>query len=900
MDNILSDKLKKILGELGFNEFTDIQKLSIPRIYSGENLVIGAPTGYGKTLAAFLPFIDKIDANSGKLQLLYITPLRSLNRDIFKNIIQVCNRMGIEVDIRHGDTSARERTNQVASPPNCLITTPETIQSMFLSKRMVEHLKDVKYVIVDEVQSLMESKRGTQFSVGLERLRRITSFQIVGISATIADFAATKAFLGCNDSIEFRGEKEYNIKVLYPNIENEDEIIASKENVSEVVANSLRFIEEELKTSKSTLLFTNTRETAELLGSRLAKFLKDRKIEVHHSSLSKEVRTEIEDKFKVGDVDLMIATSSLELGIDIGNADLVIQYMSPRQVIKLIQRIGRSNHNRTGIAEGRIVTINVDDYLESIAIKESMESGRLETISLPMGSLDVLSHQIVGLIIDGVGKPSDIFNIIKKSYAYKDTTRKSFDAVLDFMIKHYFIRYYGEVLIRTRKGLLFYISNISTIPDRKTFVVIDSQLNKKIGVLDEGFVAENGKEGNTFIIRGESWKILSIEGQKISVIRSSSSIGAIPAWEGELMPVHRFISETAANIRRKYIDKFSTLKEQRDNFILPDSENILIERVEDYIIIHAPFGNRLNEGLSKALSSVIASAVGESVISKIDPYRVMIKTNLPLEEIRKLLFSMEDAESLIRENIRLSSLYEYRFLNIAKRFGVVSKYADFTKMHLRTLVDLYKGSVIEEETFNEVFRDKIDIQGVLDVLDKIKKKKISVHLNDGDPSPLAYEGIESSYGGSLIKPAEARKLLRELVVNRLNETKLFLQCLNCSSDIGEFSSENTDGLKCRKCGAKYIGFYKTKYRDEYRPLIKKWIKGKKLSKEEEKTMNRIKQSGTLYLAYGGKACFVGSSYGIGPQTAGRILASYSNSKDQLVDKIIEAEKNYIETREYWG
>ncbi len=899
-NTMLSAKLKKVLDELGFSELTDVQKLSIPRILNGENLIIGAPTGYGKTLAAFLPLIDKIDPESNHLQLLYITPLRSLNRDIFKNIIKICNNMNVEVDIRHGDTSARERAAQAQSPPHCLITTPETLQSMFLSKRMVEHLRNVRYVIVDEVQSLMESKRGTQFSVGLERLKRLASFQVVGLSATIADFPNTKKFLGCEESIDFKGDKDYDVEVVYPNIKSEDENIASKENMSEIVANSLRFVENELKTSKSTLLFTNTREAAELLGSRLTKFLQDKKVEVHHSSLSKEVRTEIEDKFKVGNVDLMIATSSLELGIDIGNVDLVIQYMSPRQVIKLIQRVGRSNHSRTGIAEGRIITINVDDYLESMAIKRNMQVVRLETIPLPLDSLDILAHQIVGLIIDGVKSPKKIFDVITKSYAYSDLPKKSFDAVLDFLIKHYFIRYYGDELIRTRRGLLFYIANISTIPDKKTFIVIDSQLNKKIGVLDEGFVAENGKEGGTFIIRGETWKILKIEGVKISVVRAPSSIGAIPAWEGELMPVHRFISEAASAMRTEYIDKFAILKEQKENFVMPGPNDIFIEKVEDYVIIHAPFGNRLNEGLSKTLASQITSIIGESVLSKIDPYRVMIKTNLPPKEIKKLLLSVDDAETIVKENIRRSSLYEYRFLNIAKRFGVIGKYADFTKMRLRMLVELYKDSVVEEETYNEIFRDKIDIKGVLQVLEDIKKGKINVHINEGDPSPLAYEGIESSYGGSLIKPAEAKKLLRELVVNRLNETRLFLQCINCGNAVGEMSTENTEGLKCSKCGARYIGFYKAKFKDEYEPIIKKMVKDRKLSKDEIKIANGIKRNGALYLAYGEKACFVGSSYGIGPRTASRILAAYSTTQDQLIDKIIEAEKNYIETREYWS
>ena len=219
----LSEKLQKALKELGFSEPTEIQKEAIKKILEGKSVIVSAPTGYGKTLSAFLPFIDKIDPTSKGIQMLYITPLRSLNRDIFKNVIEIGNKLNIEIDIRHGDTSAYERANQVRFPPHCLIITPETMQSLFLSKNMVENLKNVRFVVVDEVQSLMESKRGTQLSVGLERLRRLTSFQIVGLSATIADLEETKRYLKCTDSVQATSIKEYKIDVLYPKLGSEDE-----------------------------------------------------------------------------------------------------------------------------------------------------------------------------------------------------------------------------------------------------------------------------------------------------------------------------------------------------------------------------------------------------------------------------------------------------------------------------------------------------------------------------------------------------------------------------------------------------------------------------------------------------------------------------------------------------
>ncbi len=899
MENI-SAKLEKALKEVGFTDLTEIQKIVIPKIKEGKNIIFRAPTGYGKTLAAFLPLLDKLDSDSEGIQLLYITPLKSLNRDIFKNIITISNKMGIEVDIRHGDTTAYERANQARMPPHCLITTPETVQSILLSKKLVEKLKNLRYVIVDEVQSLMESKRGTQFSVGLERLRRISNFQVVGISATIADFKETQEYLSAEESVEFSGDKKYDIEVAYPSFNNEDEEVASKENVSKLVANSLRYISDEIKNSKSTIIFTNTRETAELLGSRLSKFLKDKKMEVHHSSLSKEVRTEIENAFKVGKIDLMIATSSLELGIDIGNVDLVIQYMSPRQVVKLIQRVGRSNHNQMGIAKGKLVTINIDDYLESKAIDNCRLKGKLEVISLPKGSLDILAHQIVGLIIDGIQKKDDIFQIIKKSYAYKELKKEKFEEVIDFLIKHYMIRYYGEGLIRTRKGLLFYINNISSIPDRKSYIVIDSQLNKKIGILDEEFVAENGKAGNNFIMRGENWKIIKVEGQKIEVIRTTSNIGAIPAWEGELMPVYRFVAEEAADLREKYSDKFSVLKEQKENFLIPNSKRVVIEKVEDYAIIHSTFGSMTNEALAKAITSKITEIIGESVVSKIDPYRIMIKTLIPAEKIKDIIVNLKDIEEKIKESIKRTSLYEYRFLNIAKRFGVINKYADFTKIRLRSLVELYDNSVLEEETFKEIFSSKIDVKSAEDVLNRIKKGEIEVFVNKGEASPLTYEGLESSYGGSIIKPEEAKKVLRQLVLERIENTEIFMQCMNCGYKIGSMLVKDTEGIKCPKCKARYIGFYKIRQKDIYEKVLKKALKNKKLSREERLLFESVKQNGALYLGYDKKACIVSSAYGIGAKTASRILSSYSKNEDELIDKIIEAEKNYIETKEFWS
>jgi ATP-dependent Lhr-like helicase len=278
----------------------------------------------------------------------------------------------------------------------------------------------------------------------------------------------------------------------------------------------------------------------------------------------------------------------------------------------------------------------------------------------------------------------------------------------------------------------------------------------------------------------------------------------------------------------------------------------------------------------------------------------MIKTHLSIGKIRDIMLSLTDIEKRIKESIKRTSLYEYRFLNIAKRFGIINKYADFTKIRLRSLVDLYDNSIVEEETYREIFSGKIDIKSAEETIDRIKKGEIELVINEGEASPLTYEGLESSYGGSIIKPNEARKVLRSLVLERIENTDIFLQCMNCGYKIGTMKVENTDGLKCPKCKARYIGFYKLKQKELYEPVLRKAFKNKKLNREEQLLLENVKQNGALYLGYDRQACIVGSAYGVGAKTASRILSAYSKDNDELIDKIIEAEKNYIETKDFWN
>ncbi len=365
-----------------FKEFNKIQELAIPKVLSGRNTLIVAPTGAGKTEAAVVPVFSKIlDIKERKkvkgILAIYITPLRALNRDMLDRLYWWCDNLDISVAIRHGDTKQSERARQSKKPPEFLITTPETLQALFLGKRLREHLKSVKFVIIDELHELLDDKRGVQLSLGLERLVNFAGeFQRIALSATIGDLdLAGKFIFGYRDFeiAYWYGVKRYDIQVFYPRITKEDLELSKKLGWSPKIIWSLRKIKEILDKHRSVLIFVNTREMAELLVSRFKKWIPDYPIEIHHSSLSREVRERNERLFKEGKLKAIIATSSLELGIDIGHVDAVIQYMSPRQVIRAVQRFGRAGHKLEEVSKGYIITMDPDDYAESLVIKKRIE-----------------------------------------------------------------------------------------------------------------------------------------------------------------------------------------------------------------------------------------------------------------------------------------------------------------------------------------------------------------------------------------------------------------------------------------------------------------------------------------------------------------------------------------------
>ncbi len=559
---LLAKPVQKALATLGFTEPTLPQTLAFPPILAGKNVLLIAPTGTGKTEAVLLPVFSKLVTQQEALkgiQVIYITPLRALNRDMLKRLTFWSQQLGITVEVRHGDTEMKTRRKQARQPPQMLVTTPETLQAILPGSQMRKHLSNVQHVIIDEVHELAESKRGVQLTLALERLFEVNGkeFQRIGLSATVGNPEEIAKFIaGTNRDINIVHAvlaKNYRYHVESPTPNQTDYEQAGKLETSPEAAARIRRLTEIIDTHKSTLVFVNSRTIAEMLGHKFSQ-LNRADVAVHHGSLSKEERVSIEDQFKAGTLKAIICTSTLELGIDIGNVDMVIQYMSPRQVSSLIQRVGRSGHSLERLSEGTIVTVYPDDTLESIAAVKNAVANKIEPVLFHENALDVLAHQIAGILMDKESiSLNELTALVHRAYPYRKLPRKKLVDVIDFLESLNKIRLEGTTLRKTGRTREYYYGNLSMIPDERRYPVINVLSDRRIGTLGDEFMALDARIGLHFIMRGKVWRIVQIEEETgtVHVIPAEDPFAAIPGWDGEILPVPFDLAQQTGVAREK-------------------------------------------------------------------------------------------------------------------------------------------------------------------------------------------------------------------------------------------------------------------------------------------------------------------------------------------------------------
>ncbi|WP_028388430.1 DEAD/DEAH box helicase [Legionella fairfieldensis] len=650
---------------------TEPQKQSWPFIQAGHTTLISAPTGSGKTLAAFLICIDQLVRQSiaGELaaqtQVIYISPLKALTNDVQKNllgplsdIVTLGKERGfimqdIQVAVRTGDTLARERLAMLKKPPHILVTTPESFYLLLTAEKSRAILRDIKTVIIDEIHAIASTKRGTHLSLSLERLEAITYQKPmrIGLSATQKPLSLVADFLKrANPTppviIDIGHARHMALKIEVP--QSELSAVATNEMWSEIYEHIAALTKE----NRSILVFANTRRLAERAAHHLSERLSKELVAAHHGSLSRKLRLSAEQKLKNGQLKILVATASLELGIDIGTVDLVCQLGTPRAIATALQRIGRAGHWQGAISKGIFFATTRDELVECAALVYAIRTGDLDQLVIPKEPLDILAQQLVATCATNDWPEDELFALIKKAFSYKELSRETFNSLLSMLSEGiagsrgrygtYLFRDQVNGVVKARRGSrLTAITSGGAIPENGLFTVIAEPNGTIVGTLDEDFAVESNR-GDIILLGNTSWKIKRIESSKgrVWVEDAHGAPPSVPFWLGEAPARTRELSLQVSTVRQKVNERLSATNlgdensklsaitwlkqhcglnhygaEQFVDYILagravlgavPTQNTIIAERFFDesggmQLIIHSPFGAQINKAWGLAL-----------------------------------------------------------------------------------------------------------------------------------------------------------------------------------------------------------------------------------------------------------------------------------------------------------
>ncbi len=890
-------RLAEALKRVGIERFNELQRVAIPKVAKGDDVLIVAPTGSGKTECAVVPILWKMLKEGAEgLTFIYITPLRALNRDMLRRLKTLAEHLGFSIAVRHGDTTGYERRRQSSNPPQILITTPETFQILFLGKRLREALKNVRYVVIDEVHELAESERGAQLAVALERLKEITKFQIVGLSATVKNAGEVARYFGISNVVVWMGRKVYDFKVIRPR-EGEAEGIGIRDELARVV-NEIRRIAESYR---SALIFVNTRQAAEALGLSLKRVMD---VEVHHGSLSRTARVEAEERFSRGELKALICTSSMELGIDIGHVDVVVQFNSPREVGRLIQRVGRSGHREDKVSRGYVVAESFDDILESWVIVKRAKEGEIEETRMHKLPLDVLANQICAIALEyGEIDVERCYDIISRSEPFRELRMEEFLEICDFLAKGKVISFDGKVIKARRKTRTYFYENISMIPDEKRYKVIDITTGKVIGYLDETFVSSF--DCKVFAMKGELWRVVSIgEDVLVEPVRGE---GVIPVWIGEEIPVPFEVAQEVGRVRGWIADMInsglregeivdvlkrffrtneeacrkviSVIREQiSKGFKVPTDNWITVEEGKGYVVINCCFGHRVNETLARMIAVLLRAKREGEVEVDVDPYRILLSP-ARAEEVVEILTRIEEGavEYLVERALIDSRLMQLKIVQCARRFGYLSKSSDVTKINLKRLVLKLKDTPIYREALREITFEKLDVDKAKEVIRRIRRGEIKVSVYMG-LSPISLERREQIT--DMLTPERPTREIIEVFKRRIEEEECVLLCLNCGCRI-RVRVKDVERIECVRCKSKMVACVNAR---------------RNLDEIDKRELFKI---ANLVMCYGKRAVYALNTYGVGADTAAKILARPIRDDYEFFKELLEAEKRFIRTKRFW-
>ncbi len=855
----LEETLDPLVKEWFFSRFKDF---SLPQLYGclpiweRKNILISAPTGGTKTLTAFLSILNYLVTLARKNELedkvyaVYVSPLKALNNDIHVNLTtpleqiqELAKKKGIKLQeiratVRTGDTSTAERSKMLRKAPHILITTPETLAIILNTVKFIDKLKMLEFLVLDEIHALASNKRGVHLSLSVERLNDLSVIKPVriGLSATIAPLEEVAKYLvGFDDEqprecliADVQFTKKSKLEVLCPVGNLIDSTAVEQQKGLYNLLDSL------IQEHKTTIIFTNTRSATERvihqLKERFPKEYNDN-IGAHHSSLSKEMRFSIEEKLRNGELKVVVTSTSLEMGIDIGSVDLVILLGSPKSVARALQRAGRAGHKLNEVSKAKFVVLDRDDLVEcAVMLKEAVEN-HIDKVQIPHNALDVLSQQIYGMAISKQWEVKDMLRVIKQSYCYYNLTTEDFYSVVSYLAGEYSLNannVYAKIWFDAEKGMIgkrgklarvIYMTNIGTIPDESfanVVAVSPSEIRgQKIGVIDEGFL-ERLKKGDVFVLGGHKYQFLYSKGMNAYVNASVMKSPTIPSWFSEMLPLSFDLAVAIQTFRKLMAEKFELGKKKAEmiQFIkdylyvdeitaealysyfneqyryakIPHYNKLVIEHWKDtfkhYAVFHTLYGRRVNDALSRAMAYVVGRFGGRDIEIGINDngFYLASSDKMNIDKALKVLDS-KNIEEILEEAVSKTEVFKRRFRHCAARsLMILRNYKGRTKSVGRQQVGSHfllaaaqKASSdfpVLRETKREILEDLMDIKNTKKVLDWIKEGKTKIEtLNKDFPSPFSF-GLITQGHADLMKIEDKIAFLRRMhkeVMQRIGE-----------------------------------------------------------------------------------------------------------------------------------
>jgi len=801
--------------EASFSEPTRVQREGWPVLARGDHALLLAPTGSGKTLAAFLWALDRVAALAPDTppgaRVLYISPLKALVYDVERNLRaplagirirddQAARNVG--VDIRTGDTTAKERRRQLRAPSDILVTTPESL-FLILGSQASQNLANVHTVIVDEIHSVAPSKRGAHLALSLERLSELTGAdpQRIGLSATVRPPEDVARFLGGDREVRIVDASEdahieLKVTVPVPDMDNVPPPLTPAETStanggdvssaelpktpepgsiwSQIYPQLLRLVREH----RATIVFVNSRALAERLAQRLNELAGEPLVRAHHGSVSHAKRNEIEEALKAGSLRGLVATSSLELGIDMGAVDLVVLVESPGSVARGLQRVGRAGHGVGEVSLGHIFPKFKGDLLEATVVARKMLAGEIESLAIPENPLDVLSQQVVALCADRPRPVNELEALIRRAAPFRELSHDVLLSVIEMLSGHYPSQDFADLrprlawdrnrdVLTARKGAkMMTLLNAGTIPDRGLYAVHVGEGGPRIGELDEEMVFESRK-GEVFYLGASSWRVEAITRDRVIVSPAPGEPGKTPFWHGDgpgrPLELGRAIGEFSRKIvemepkqaeawleAETPLDAYGAsnlagfLAEQRDHTgAVPTDRQIVVERFRDElgdwrICLLTPFGSRVHAPWALAIQNILSSQTGYEVETMYTDDGIVLRF-ADVEELpglETLLPEPEEVEDRVVEELGHSALFASAFRENAARALLLPRRrpdqrSPLWQQRLRAKnllanVRNYPSFPIVLETYRQCLKDVFDVPALTEVLQKIHSRELSV------------------------------------------------------------------------------------------------------------------------------------------------------------------------------